>query len=172
MGGQSLRLDRGGVLVAMWSDEASMASDIRTLSQRSDIIVRLVSGALIADLSLQENLTLEAALCDGSLRRHLLPEIDTLFANSGCPVDWPIWTSTFTDTATAIAMMQAKVGRAWMADPDVLIIDAAQWDDTLIDAQRFSRSFTQQNPWRTLVWATQDKHRASALCEVLKEFQA
>lgn len=167
-----LSLDHGGVLVAVWVDEAFMVSDIQALGHRTDITVRLVSGALIADLTLKENLTLEAALCDGSLPRHLIPEIDSLFDNAACPVDWPAWVSMFPDTATPDAMMHAKVGRALMADPDVLVIDAAQWNDALISFQRFSRSFALQYPWRTLVWATCDLNQASSLRAALKEFEA
>lgn len=172
LGQQLLSLDHGGVRVAMWPDRASMHSGIQTLDQRLDITVRMVGGTLIADLNLQDNLTLEAALDDGSLPRHLIPEIDSLFVNAGCPVDWPAWGGMFPDTATADAVMQAKVGRALMADPDVLVIDAAQWDDALLDVLRFSRSFTQQYPWRTLVWATHDTDRASTLRDALQEFQA
>lgn len=171
-GDQTLSVDHGGVLVATWPDGASMASGIEALDQRLDITVRLVSGTLIADLCLQDNLTLEAALCDGSLPRHLIPEIDSLFASAGCPVDWPAWASMFPDTAAADAVMQAKIGRALMADPDVLVIDAAQWDDALLGAQAFSRSFARQYPWRTLVWATHDVNRADSLRDALKEFQA
>ncbi len=169
MGDQFPLLDHGGVVLSMWPDRASMDTDILTLNQRQDITVRLFSGALIADLSLHDNLTLEAALYDGSLPRHLVPEIDSLFDNAGCPVDWPAWASLFPDTATAEAVMQAKVGRALMADPDVLIIDAAEWDDSLLDVQRFSSSFTRQYPWRTLVWATHDMTRAGNLRAALKE---
>lgn len=68
--------------------------------------------------------------------------------------------------------MQAKIGRALMADPDVLVMDAAQWDDALLGAQVFSRSFARQYPWRTLVWATHDVTRADNLRDALKEFQA
>ncbi|MES2281784.1 MAG: hypothetical protein V4542_10270 [Pseudomonadota bacterium] len=172
LGAETFCLDHGGVVVAVWADEECMASGIQALDQRLDITVRLVSGTLIADLSLQDNLTLEAALYDGSLPRHLMPEIDSLFGDAGRPVDWPIWSSVFPDTAPAEALMQAKVGRALMADPDVLIIDAAQWDDALMDAQRFSQSFARQYPWRTLVWATHDMNRAGSLRDALKEFQA
>lgn len=172
MGSETVCLDHGGVVVAVWADEESMLSDIRELDLRLGITVRLVSGALISDLCLQDNLTLEAALHDGSLPRHLLPEIDILFGNAGCPVNWPVWTSLFPDTAPTDAVMQARVGRALMADPDVLVIDAAQWDDTLLGAERFSQSFIRQYPWRTLVWATNDMNRASRLRAALKEFEA
>ena len=172
LGQQSLSLDHGGVLVAVWPDAESMVSDIETVGQRPDITIRLVGGALIADLNLYDNLTLEAALGDGSLPRHLIPEMDSLLTSAGCPVDWAAWESMFPDTATADAVMQAKVGRALMADPDVLVIDAAEWDDALLSAQRFSHSYTQQYPWRGLVWATHDMNLAIALRGALKEFQA
>lgn len=149
-----------------------MGSDIQALDARLDITVRFVGGSLIADLCLHDNLILESALDDGSLSRHLLPEIDILFGNAGCPVNWPVWTELFPDTAPRDAVLQVRVGRALMADPDVLIIDAAQWDESLLSSQQFSRSFTMQYPWRTLVWATHDKARASSLQSVLKEFQA
>lgn len=168
---ETVWLDSGGVLVAVWADEPSMASDIRALHQRLDISVRLVSGPLIADLCLEDNLTLEAALYDGSLPQDLITEIDILFGSAGCPVAWAAWGSVFPDTAMADAVMQARVGRALMADPDVLIIDAAQWDDTLLDAKRFSQSFAKQYPWRTLVWATHETYRAVALRAGLQEFQ-
>lgn len=172
LGAGMVCLDHGGVLLASWPDEASMASSIQALDQRLDITVRLAGGTLVADLTLQDNLSLEAALYDGSLPRHLIPEIDSLFASAACPIDWPVWSSVFPDTATADAVMQAKVGRAMMADPDVLVIDAAQWDDKVLEAQRFSRSFARQYPWRTLVWATHDPVRAATLRDALKEFQA
>lgn len=149
-----------------------MLSSIQGLGQRLDITIRLVSGALIADLSLQDNLTLEAALFDGSLPRHLIPEIDSLFDKAACPVDRSAWANVFPDTATPNEVMQAKVGRALMADPDVLVIDAKQWDETLLSAQRLSESFALQFPWRTLVWATHEVNRASSLRAALKGFQA
>ena len=170
VGDQSLCIDHGGVRVGVWSDRPSMVRDLMALIQRIDITIRWAGGALIADLSLQDNLMLEAALYDGNLPQNLVPEMDTLFANANCHVDWAIWNNTLADTAPANAVMQAQVGRALMADPDVVVLDAAQWDEALLDAHRFSRCFTQQYPWRTLVWATTDMGRANGLRFVLKEF--
>ena len=65
--------------------------------------------------------------------------------------------------------MQVRVGRALVADADVLLIDAAEWDDDLVSPSQFSCSFAAQYPWRVLAWATCDNTRAEGLRTSLQE---
>lgn len=163
LAGQTLYLDCGGVHISIWPDAAALQADVQALIDAVDPVVRYAGGALIADLCLQDNMMLEAALLDGVLPRKLLPEIDALFERAGYPVNWPAWALTFPSTASAIEAMQVRIGRALAADPDILLIDAAQWDDALLAPERFSRSFSIQYPWRTLVWAASSALRANTL---------
>lgn len=169
LGSGSVMLDRGGVAVATWPDADSLAAQVAGLCDLAEPVVRLAGGALLADLSLQDNLMLEPALRDGVLPAHLLPEIDSLLAQAGCPVDWPRWAAALPQDATALELLQVRIGRALVADPDLLIVDDAQWDHTLLPAARLSRSFANQYPWRMLVWATHDAARADALRASLQE---
>lgn len=169
LGNAIARLDRGGILVAQWSDAQDLAARVEALGNLESPVVRLAGGALIGDLSLQDNLMLEPALAGGVLPAGLLPEIDSLFARAGCPVDWPGWTTALPSQATPLAVMQVRVGRALVADADVLLIDAAEWDDAMVSPAQFSRSFAAQYPWRVLAWATCDKLRAESLRISLQE---
>lgn len=172
LGSGTITLDRGGVAVVTWADAASMQSRIAQLCDLAEPVVRLAGGALLADLSLQDNLMLEPALRDGVLPAHLLPEIDTLLADAGCPVDWPRWAATLPQDATPLELLQVRIGRALVADPDLLIVDCAQWDDALLPAAQLARSFASHYPWRMLVWATLDAAHADNLRASLQEFSA
>ena len=169
LGNAIARLDQGGILVAQWPDVQALAARVEALGNLESPVVRLAGGALIGDLSLQDNLMLEPALADGVLPAGLLPEIDALFARTGCPIDWPGWTTALPQQATAVAIMQVRVGRALVADADVLLIDAAEWDDDLVSPSQFSCSFAAQYPWRVLAWATCDNTRAEGLRTSLQE---
>ena len=170
LGTDAVMLDRGGVAVIQWPDAAALAAQAVALCALAEPVVRVAGGALVADLPLQDNLLLEAALRDGNLPSHLLPEIDTLLAQAGCPVDWPRWATTLPQEATPLELVQVRIGRALAADPDLLIVDDAQWDHALLPAARLSRSFANQYPWRMLVWATHDAARADSLRASLQEF--
>jgi hypothetical protein len=172
LGSTTVSLDRGGVQVALWPDSASLERQVTDLCDLASPVVRLAGGALLNDLSLQDNLMLEPALHDGAIPAWLLPEIDSLFAQAGCAVDWPGWAATFPGNATEAAFMQVRTGRALVADPDVLLLDAAQWNDDCIHPLAFSRSFASRYPWRMLVWVTADTARAAALRTSLEEFTA
>lgn len=162
-------LDQGGIVLAQWPDAQALAARVEALGRLESPVVRLAGGALIGDLSLQDNLMLEPALADGVLPAGLLPEIDALFARAGCPVDWPGWGVALPHQATPLALMQVCVGRALVADADVLLVDADAWDDALVSPAQFSRSFAAQYPWRVLAWATCDPTRAEGLRTSLQE---
>jgi hypothetical protein len=170
LGGARLALDRGGVHVAAWPDSGSMARQIADLCDLASPVVRLAGGALISDLSLQDNLMLEPALQDGPVPDHLLPEIDSLFAQAGCAIDWPGWAATLPADASEGALTQVRIGRALVADPDLLLLDAAPWNDGWMTPLAFSRAFSGRYPWRMLVWVTADPARAAALRTSLEEF--
>ncbi|MES2974647.1 MAG: hypothetical protein V4757_13615 [Pseudomonadota bacterium] len=170
LGADAIVLDRGGVAVIRWPDAASLASQVAALCDLAEPVVRVAGGALMADLSLQDNLMLEPALRDGVLPAHLLPEIDTLLAQAGCPVDWERWALALPQDATPLELAQVRIGRALMADPDLLLVDDAAWDHSLLPAAQLSRAFASRYPWRMLVWATHDAARADSLRACLQEF--
>ncbi len=158
-----LVLDRGGVHVTVWPDRPALHRQLAGLAALAAPVVRQAGGALIGDLSLADNLVLEPALADGSRPDPLLPEIDALFRRAGLPVDWPAWAATLAADAPASALLQARVGRALVADPDVLVIDAANWDGGLLAPETFSAAFVSTFPWRALVWATTNAAEARKL---------
>lgn len=170
LGGCSLTLDRGHVAVIDWPDAAALALQLAGLGHLKSPVVRYAAGTLIGDLSLQDNMMLEPSLHDGLWPMQLLPEIEALFASTDLPIDWSAWAGTWPQAATRQALMQVRVGRALMADPDLLVIDATHWDDDLLDPTYFSHRFVTQHPWRTLVWATHDSARADALREILQDY--
>ena len=149
-----------------------MARQIADLCELASPVVRLAGGALISDLSLQDNVMLEPALFDGAVPAYLWPEMDSLFALAGCAVDWPGWAATLPADAPEAALMQVRIGRALVADPDLLLLDAAQWNDECIAPLAFSRAFASRYPWRMLVWVTADAARADALRTILEELTA
>ena len=73
LGNAIARLDQGGILVAQWPDVQALAARVEALGNLESPVVRLAGGALIGDLSLQDNLMLEPALADGVLPAGLLP---------------------------------------------------------------------------------------------------
>lgn len=149
-----LTLDEGGAHDIAWPDAASMAAQLAQRVMRREPVVRLAGGALIADLSLHDNLMLEPALRGAATPADLTAGLDALFDSAGCPARRASWRAVFPGQATELERLQARVGRAMMADPDVLVIDASGWDEPLLPRARFDRSFATQYPWRTLVWAT------------------
>ncbi len=156
-------MDQGHIAILNWPDAASRANDIDALCSAANPVVRHAGGVLIEDLSLADNLMLEPALLDGALPRHLLPELLELFGNAGCAIDWRLWQTTFPAQADPLMQLQVITGRALMADPDLLLVEAMQWDDSLLQPCAFSKSFTRQYPWRTLAWASCDARRADTL---------
>jgi hypothetical protein len=163
LGDGVVALDRGGVIVATWPDRRTRSQELARLAAREAPVVRLAGGALIGDLSVADNLMLEPALLDGSRPVHLLPEIDALFRDAGLPVDWAAGSGTPAGAATQAARLQARVARALVADPDVLVVDADDWDDALLPPAAFTAAFRTRFPWRALVWATADTGRAAGL---------
>lgn len=152
-----------------WPDTGALQTELLARVRQDAPVLRWAGGALIADLSLWDNLMLEPALVDpaagadahpapaGVLRAELLGDLQAealaLWAAAGCPADSGTWPHTLPGEADARALLQVRVGRAWMADPDVLVIDADHWDDAVLPRERFSRSFAARHPWRVLVWA-------------------
>ena len=169
---QLVSLDAGRVYVVSWQDAAAMTANMAILCNLASPTIRYAGGALIGDLSLQDNLMAEPSLQNGMAVIHLIPEIQTLFSLANCPVASADWPDTFPEKANACAVMQVQVGRAMVADPDLLVMDATRWDDFVLSPLRFSQSFVTQFPWRTLIWATHDTGRADKLRVLLEEFSA
>ena len=169
---QLVSLDAGRVYVVSWQDAAAMTANMAILCKLASPTIRYAGGALIGDLSLQDNLMAEPSLQKGMAVIHLIPEIQTLFSLANCPVASADWPDTFPEKANACAVMQVQVGRAMVADPDLLVMDATRWDDFVLSPLRFSQSFVTQFPWRTLIWATHDTGRADKLRVLLEEFSA
>jgi hypothetical protein len=152
-----------------WPDAGSLQAELRARVRQAAPVLRWAGGALIADLSLFDNLMLEPALADPAARADapaaqagvlradqlgdLQAELRALWAAAGCPADSRTWPHTLPGQADARALLQVRVGRAWMADPDVLVLDADHWDDAVLPREHFSRSFAARHPWRVLVWA-------------------
>jgi hypothetical protein len=172
LGSQNIVLDGGGVLVATCPDAALLANELEAADPVGSLVIRYVGGALIGDLSLKDNLMLEASLLGGSLPEHMLPEIDTLFEHAGYPVDWPRLDLLFPESADGLSALQVRIGRALLADPDLLLVNAAEWDEELISCSHFSHSFKAQYPWRSLVWAAPDEAYAERLRESLRDLHA
>ena len=169
---QLVSLDAGRVYVVSWQDAAAMTANMAILCNLASPTIRYAGGALIGDLSLQDNLMAEPSLQKGMAVIHPIPEIQTLFSLANCPVASADWPDTFPEKANACAVMQVQVGRAMVADPDLLVMDATRWDDFVLSPLRFSQSFVTQFPWRTLIWATHDTGRADKLRVLLEEFSA
>lgn len=170
--GQQVSLDAGHVYIVSWPDAAAMAANISVLCNLASPTIRLAGGALVGDLSLHDNLMAEPLLQQDFAPTYLLPEIESLFGLADCHVSSAAWADTCPDQADVRTVMQVQVGRALVADPDVLLVDAARWDDFVLSPKRFSQSFVTQFPWRTLIWATHDPSRADRLRVLLQELCA
>ena len=55
---------------------------------------------------------------------------------------------------------------------DVVLVDAGEWDDAVLGADRFTGAFLARYPWRALGWVCHDAGRAHWLGESLQEFKA
>lgn len=168
LGNQLIELDRGGICLAHWPDAAALNTALAGLVSLALPVVRYAGGPLIHDLSLMDNLMLESALRDGLPPAHLLPEMEALFAAAGCRVERNLWALSLPEQASPLDLLQIRTGRALMADPDVLVVDAVEWDDALTAPEKFSQAFTRQYPWRTLVWASCSTERRDSLSQQLK----
>lgn len=153
LAGSLIELDVGGVHQVEWPDAQALKQQLLELAARDAPVVRYAGGALIADLSLQANLTLECALRPALRPAGLIGDLERLFAGAGCPLQRGPWHAVFPQQAGGPDLLQVRVGRALMADPDVLIVDADAWDDALLTRERFSQAFVARHPWRALVWA-------------------
>ena len=166
LGGMRVELDVGGVHQIAWPDIAALRHQMAHLARGALPVVRFAGGALIVDLSLHDNLMLEPmvhpALVPGgaaqpagrAARGGRLASLERLFAEAGCPLQHASWRSRWAPAASPRELLQVRVGRAWMADLDVLVVDAEAWNDAVLPRQRFSRSFVALHPWRVLVWAS------------------
>ena len=162
----SLQIDRGGVHFVGWPDADALAAEVAALARQDDPVVRWAGGALIADLCLLDNLVLEPTLRQTTRPADLLPGVEALFAGAGCPLRRSAWQRILPERASELELLQVRVGRALMADPDVLVMSADTWVETLLAQDRFSQSFCIQFPWRALVWASAQPHRSAAALRV------
>lgn len=153
LAGATIKLDAGGVHHVEWPDADALGQQLLDLAACREPVVRFAGGALIADLPLQDNLTLECALRPAVRPQGLMADLERLFASAGCSLQRRSWHSTYPRQASPREQMQVRVGRALMAAPDVLIVDAHAWDDALLPRESFSQAFAAQYPWRALVWA-------------------
>jgi hypothetical protein len=170
LAGQRLPLDCGGVHVVQWPDAASLQVEARAACLLAEPRVRYAAGAPIQDLSLMDNLFIEAALERGVTPAWLWPELQRLFALASCPID-ATWSTAMPAGMEPRTLIQLRVGRALAGDPDALLVDAAAWPDDVLSPARFSRAFMMQYPWRALVWATHDASRTHELRESMQELQ-
>jgi hypothetical protein len=130
---------------------------------------RPVAGALLADLSLAENLRLESACTDRPPPAWLEDELEALFDAAGCAGALPAW-HLLPAGALPLDRLRTLVGRALAADPDWLLVDAEAWDDGLLAPERFAAAFLHRYPWRGLAWLCATPGRAEALRARLAEF--
>lgn len=122
----------------------------------------LVGDALVADLSLTENMHLQATCTGAATAAWLETELHALFDAAGAPID-PGWLDLLPGNAPPLACLQARVGRALAADPDWLLVDADAWGDALLAPERFMRAFAGRYPWRGVAWLSADDGRTQAL---------
>jgi hypothetical protein len=122
----------------------------------------LVGDALVADLSLAENMHLRASCIGAASAAWLETELQALFAAAGAPID-PAWLDLLPGNAPALACLHARVGRALAADPDWLLVDADAWGDALLAPERFVQAFEARYPWRGVAWLSADAGRTQAL---------
>lgn len=162
VGDVEVLLDSGQVLIQVWANKVELMRNLARL-YRSPVVTRYVGGTLFDDLSLKDNLALEAALLGQPVPADLMTELGELFARSGCPVDLSHMGRLMPERAGQLAQLQVKIGRAMLVDPDVLVVNAADWDDELLCMSAFSLGFTRQYPWRTLIWAVTDETSAATL---------
>lgn len=113
---------------------------------------RRVAGSLIRDFSLLENLCLEPLLGRRAPDASVVRDFEALFERAGCPVRGEAWAVTLPGQASAIELLQVRVGCALMGDPDILEIELDGWDDGLLPHEALSAAFRTQFPWRELRW--------------------
>ncbi|MFY7857392.1 MAG: hypothetical protein ACOVQT_14730 [Rubrivivax sp.] len=111
---------------------------------------RSIGGPLIDGLSLYDNLLIEQTLGEAGLRPALLDEFQAWMSQAGCPVDLDTWRHRSVAEATPLEVMQARVGRAWLGDPQALSVEPSAWDDAVWPFDRLDQAFRQRHPWRTL----------------------
>jgi hypothetical protein len=128
----------------------------------------LVGDALVADLSLADNIHFQAACCGAPQPVWLESELLALFSEAGASAN-PAWLSLFPGRAPPLACLQARVGRALASDPDWLLVDADAWTDDTLAPEHFTRAFLHRYPWRGLVWLSADTARADSLSTRLSE---
>lgn len=126
------------------------------------LVCRWVGGALLADLSLGENVLLASSFARGASPTWLGPELAALFEAAGCPLA-DDWAALPASSATPAALLQARVGRALAADPDWLLVDAQAWPDDVLNPERFTRAFRERYPWRGLAWLCDEPEGGCAL---------
>ena len=86
-----ITLDEGGVHDIVWPDAAALLAQLAQLARRREPVVRFAGGALIADLSLHDNLMLEPALRGAATPTDLTAGLDALFDGAGCPAQRSAW---------------------------------------------------------------------------------
>jgi hypothetical protein len=171
LAGRAIALDRGGFHILSWTDETALRRETALACSQPSPVVRYAGGALIDDLTLRDNMYLEPALDGGQLPDWLDTEVHALFEAAGAPLEAQ-WGGIWPPDASALSLVQVRIGRALAADPDVLLVDAAEWDDEVLPADRFTEAFLSRNPWRVLAWVSHDTGRAHWLGESLQELQA
>lgn len=171
LAGRQLPLDRGGFHILAWPDEESLRREVLAACALASPVVRFAGGALLDDLTLRDNVYLEPALDGGELPDWLEGDLHALFEAAGAPLEAG-WGGIWPPDASPLDAVQVRVGRALAADPDILLVDAGEWDDAVLGADRFTGAFLARYPWRALGWVCHDTGRAHWLGETLQEFKA
>lgn len=171
LAGRELPLDRGGFHILTWPGEEDMRREILAACAHPSPVVRFAGGALVEDLTLRDNVFLEPALDGGLLPDWLEADLHALFEAAGAPLEAG-WSGIWPPDAAPRDVVQVRIGRALAADPDILLVDAVEWDDAVLGADRFTAAFLSRYPWRALAWVSHDDSRAHWLRESLQELQA
>ena len=111
---------------------------------------RSIGGPVIEGLSLHDNLLIEQTLGEAGSRPALVDEFQSWMSLAGCPVDLDAWRHRSAAEATPLEVMQVRVGRAWLGDPQALYVEPSAWDDSVWPFDRLEQAFRQRHPWRTL----------------------
>ena len=111
---------------------------------------RTIGGPLIGGLSLHDNLLIEQTLGEAGPRPALVDEFLAWMELAGCPVDLSAWRFRAATEATPLEVLQVRIGRAWLGDPQSMCVEPSDWDDAVWPFDAVEQAFRQRHPWRTL----------------------